>query len=87
MILIRTKSVSSDRSAGGGRARLALVPAQLSSAETRCGAALLGARPPRLPERPACVTQGLELGGGATELVSGSTSGMFVYCLLFTYVC
>jgi len=63
VILLRTESMSSDRSAGGGRARLELVPAQLSSAETGCGAALPASRPPRLPERPACGDPGLGAGG------------------------
>ena len=44
------------------------------------------ALPGSLKDQPV-VTQGLELGGGATERVSGFNSGMFVYCLLFTYVC
>ena len=44
------------------------------------------ALPGSLKDQPV-VTQGLELGVGATEHVSGFSSGMFVYCLLFTYVC
>lgn len=84
MILLRTESMGS---AGGGGL-------DWSWSRPSCPLQRLGVGQPYQPpvrsgslQDPPVVTQGLELVGGATERASGFSSGMFVYCLLFTFVC